>query len=193
MRQWALDLKQPITTKFMTMRNLFCLLVVMLATLGAHAQTVQVAMPLEGEDIITEIFGKNKDALLKDYLRISPVETKGFQEALMDYETDKQPWQAERLALLRMYNEEFTSLDEKKLNSLTKQMMNNDLEYSHLQMRYFRRMNKLLGANRAAKFFQLDSYFEQSTKSYIQNNLPFIKELEAGRLVYFREKPITRR
>ncbi|MBV8251790.1 MAG: hypothetical protein JO154_04210 [Chitinophaga sp.] len=175
------------------MKNLFCLFVVMFAAMGLYAQTTPVVMPIEEGDIINEIFGKNKDALMQDYLRISPVEARSFHEALFDYETEKQPWQAERLSLLRMYNEEFSSLDEKKLNSLTKQIMANDMEYSHLQMRYFRRMNKLLGATRAAKFFQLDSYFEQSTKSYIQNNLPFIKELEADRQVYFRDKPVSSR
>ncbi|MFB6453906.1 hypothetical protein ACE38W_01445 [Chitinophaga sp. Hz27] len=175
------------------MKNFFCLLIVLCATmpLRLFAQATPVAMPIEDEDIVMEIFGKNKEALMQDYLRISPLEVKSFQEALFDYENEKRPWQAERLALLKMYNEEFASIDERKMNSLTKQLMSNDMEYSHLQLRYFRRMNKLLGATRAAKFFQLDSYFEQSTKAYIQNNLPFIKELESDRQIYIKDKPVT--
>ena len=93
-----------------------------------------------------------------------------------------------------MYNEEFTSIDERKMNSLTRQFINNDLEFGRLQMRYFRRMNKLLGATRAAKFFQLDNYLEQSSRVYLQNQLPFIRELETDKQEYIRDsKPFTRR
>jgi hypothetical protein len=166
------------------------LLMMLNAVLPLYAQSPNDVFVME-DDLVTQIFGKDKEALLNDFLRISPVEEKSFQLALLDYETEKRPWLTERIALLKMYNEEFSSLDEKKLNSLTRQLINNDLEFGRLQMRYFRRMNKLLGATRSAKFFQLDNYLEQSSRAYLQNDLPFIRELEQDRQAYTQVKPVT--
>ncbi|CAL1517445.1 hypothetical protein [Chitinophaga sp. MM2321] len=172
------------------MRKLICLLVVLIAALRLSAQKTAVeAVVFSEEDLVTQIFGKNKEALLNDVLLISPVEEKDFQTAFQEYESEKGPWLTERIALLKMYNDEYSSLDEKKMNTLSKQLINNDLEFGRLQMRYFRKMNKVLGATRAAKFFQLDNYLEQSTRAYIQNKLPFIKALESDRLVSIR--PVT--
>lgn len=170
------------------MKKFFFLLVLLGAAWRLCAQNLPTeAVYNSDDDLVTRIFGKNKESLLNDYLAISPVEEKMFQDAFLEYESDKKPWLEERFALLKMYNEEFTSLDERKMNSLTRQLINNDLEFGRLQMRYFRRINKLLGATRAAKFFQLDNYLEQSTRAYIQNQLPFIRELEMER----KGKPLS--
>ncbi|MDQ0109925.1 hypothetical protein SAMN05660909_04066 [Chitinophaga terrae (ex Kim and Jung 2007)] len=177
------------------MKKVCCLLMLLVAItprLAAQStpETEAVVLTENQNDVVTQIFGKNKLALMSETLNLSPIEEKAFEVTLIDYEAEKEPWLSERLALLKMYNEEFSSVDERKMNSLTRQMINNDLEFTRLQLRYFRRMNKLLGANRAAKFFQLDSYIEQSTRSHIQNQLPFIKELELDK----RDgRPLTRR
>jgi hypothetical protein len=174
------------------MKALFSLMM-MMWSLTATAQAIAVVTETtDDEDLVTAVFGKTKQALLADYLKISTVEESAFQSALLEYESDKRPWLSERIALLKMYNEEFASLDNAKLNTLTKQLINNDLEFGRLQMRYFRKMNKLLGATRAAQFFQLDNYIEQSTRVYIQKQLPFIQELESGKRGFAQHlKPLT--
>ncbi|MFY0255393.1 hypothetical protein ACDQ55_15720 [Chitinophaga sp. 30R24] len=177
------------------MKKFICLLMVLGAACRLSAQSAPAAaVVFNEEDLITKIFGKDKEAVLSDLLQLSPMEEKAFESAFNEYEDEKRPWLAERIALLNMYNEEFASLDERKMNSLTRQIINNDLEFGRLQMRYFRRMNKLLGATRAAKFFQLDNYLEQSTRVYLQNQLPFIKELESDRKVFTPDdKPFSSR
>lgn len=171
------------------MKKLICLFMILGAAWRLTAQITPAVAVLPGEDLVTQIFGKNKESLLNDFLKISPLEERAFQSAFLEYETEKSPWLTERIALLKMYNEEFSSIDEKKMNSLTRQFINNDLEFGRLQMRYFRKFSKLLGATRAATFFQLDNYLEQSTRVYLQNQLPFIKALESDKLA----KPLTAR
>ncbi|SEW53401.1 hypothetical protein [Chitinophaga arvensicola] len=171
------------------MKKLICLLMILGAAWRLTAQTTAVSIVLPDEDLVTQIFGKNKESLLNEALKISPLEQQAFQSAFLEYETEKSPWLSERIALVKMYNEEFSSIDEKKMNSLTRQFIANDLEFGRLQMRYFRKFNKLLGATRAAQFFQLDNYLEQSTRVYLQHQLPFIKELESDR----QAKPLTAR
>ncbi|WP_212005677.1 hypothetical protein [Chitinophaga sp. HK235] len=176
------------------MKKSICLLMVLIAGLESFSQTSSPSFAdsvvYSEPDLVTKIFGKDKGALFDEFLQISPVEQKAFTAAFLEYEDEKRPWLTERIALLKMYNEEFTCLDEKKMNSLTKQLINNDLEFGRLQMRYFRRMNKLLGATRAAKFFQMDNYLEQSSRAYLQNDLPFIRALESDRQ-FSSAKPVT--
>lgn len=177
------------------MKKVCCLLMLLVAlSFKLAAQSTSpaedVVLTENENDVVTQIFGKNKLVLMSEMLRLSPLEEKAFETTLTDYETEKGPWLSERMALLKLYNEEFSSVDERKMNSMTRQMINNDLEFTRLQLRYFRRMNKLLGATRAAKFFQIDNYIEQATRTHIQTQLPFIKELESDKRA---GRPLTRR
>ncbi|MGX5820372.1 hypothetical protein ACWKWU_19410 [Chitinophaga lutea] len=138
-------------------------------------------MPLE-HVIVEKIFGKNKTLLFFECLQVSKDESMEFINALNDYETEKRPWFLERLALLRLYNEQYASLDEQKLFGITKRLINNDAEYPKLQKQYHRRMIKVLGVTRSAQFFQLDNYLEQAVRQYMQHDIPYIKQLELHRL-----------
>ncbi|MBO9153773.1 hypothetical protein ACFOTA_16255 [Chitinophaga sp. GCM10012297] len=134
-----------------------------------------------GSDIVFRLFGKTREDLFANYLRITRSEQTEFDAALMQYETEKAPFTEERNYLLRLYNEKFQTVDEQMMTELTKNIIKNDKEFVSLQTRYYRRMIKLLGSNRAAMFFQLDNYLELASKLYIQGGLPFIKELETDR------------
>ncbi|MFY0256297.1 hypothetical protein ACDQ55_20345 [Chitinophaga sp. 30R24] len=171
------------------MRRVFSLWVMLCISTKLLAQQDVTA----DDDPVRAMFGKDKTTLMNGYLQISLMEEKSFLDVMSEYESEKAPLLAERLALLSMYNQEYTSVDEKKMNTLTKQLISNDLEFSRLQMRYFRRMNRLLGANRAARFFQLDNYFEQASRVYIQYKLPFISELESEKRGQIRNKTVTMR
>lgn len=146
----------------------------------------QNEIPAEGTaasegDIIFQLFGKTRETLFSNFLRITRSEQTEFGDVLSQYETEKAPFTEKRNYLLRLYNEKFQTVDEQMMTELTKSTIKNDKEFVSLQIRYYRRMIKLLGSNRAAMFFQLDNYLELSSRLYIQGGLPFIKELETGR------------
>ncbi|RPD39010.1 hypothetical protein [Chitinophaga barathri] len=164
------------------MRNLLIIGLLMLFPFAtALAQNEQDSIPFE-QVVVEKIFGKNKTLLFFECLKIYKDESFEFVTVLNDYETEKHPWFLERLYLLKIYNEQFESLDEQKMFSLTKRLIASDREYTKYQMRYYRRMIKVLGVARTAQFFQLDNYIEQATRAYLQNNIPFIKQLESHRL-----------
>ncbi|WP_157986606.1 hypothetical protein [Chitinophaga alhagiae] len=160
--------------------KLLCLLAAIVTCMPASAQDSTAAI-LPDNDIVLDLFGRSREDLFCNYLKVSRGERPLFLEALSQYETEKDPYIQERIALLKVYNEKYTSLDEPMMNSLTKNIIRNDKEFVALQTRFYRRMIKLLGGNRAAMFFQLDNYLELSTRLYIQDALPFIRELESDR------------
>lgn len=160
--------------------QLLCLLGAFAACTPVLAQDSTAAANPEN-DIVLSLFGRSREDLFCNYLKVSRGERPLFIDALAQYEMEKEPYIQERIGLLKVYNEKYTSLDEPMMNSLTKNIIRNDKEFVALQTRFYRRMIKLLGGNRAAMFFQLDNYLELSTRLYLQDELPFIKELESGR------------
>lgn len=140
-------------------------------------------------NIITEIFGKSQDSIINHFVHILPFEKTDFLCLVREYDKEKIPLRNERLVLLRVYNEEFSSLDEQRMNMITKQIMRNDREFILLQIRYLSRMTRLLGATKASQFFQLDNYLDQVTRLYIQTDLPFIRELESDRTLFSHQRP----
>ena len=165
------------------MRNLSVIaLLMLLPAAGAFAQNEeQDTLPFE-QEVVKKIFGKNKTLLFFECLKIYKDESFDFVSLLNEYETEKQPWFSERLSLLKQYSEQFESLDEQRMYSLSKRLIASDREYTKYQMRYYRRMIRVLGVARTAQFFQLDNYIEQATRAYMQNDIPFIKQLESHRL-----------
>lgn len=159
---------------------MLCLLGALIVCTPVLAQDDSTALT-PGNDIVLSLFGRSREDLFCTYLKVSRSERPLFMEALVQYETEKDPYIQERMALLKVYNEKYTSLDEPMMNGLTKNIIQNDKEFVALQTRFYRRMIKLLGATRAAMFFQLDNYLELSTRLFIQDDLPFIKELESDR------------
>jgi hypothetical protein len=167
------------------MRNLLliCLLGAQLTgtPLLAQNETPAEETAASEGDIIFRLFGKTRETLFSNFLRITRSEQTEFGDVLSQYETEKAPFTEKRNYLLRLYNEKFQTVDEQMMTELTKSTIRNDKEFVSLQIRYYRRMIKLLGSNRAAMFFQLDNYLELSSRLYIQGGLPFIKELETDR------------
>ena len=158
-----------------------CLLGAFVTCMPVMAQDSTAAPRNPESDIVHSLFGRSREDLFCNYLKVSRGERGVFLEALTQYEAEKDPYIQERIALLKVYNEKYTSLDEPMMNSLTKNIIRNDKEFVALQTRFYRRMINLLGGTRAAMFFQLDNYLELSTRLYIQDDLPFIKELESDR------------
>jgi len=142
--------------------------------------TASASVPLT-EDVVLRLFGRTREAVFTEMLRVGRGEQPAFLETFYAYAEEKMPIAQMRSVLLRDYNEKYELLDEPLLHNLTKNILKNDREFVDLQTRYYRRMIKVLGANRAAMFFQLDNYLDQSERLYLQNGLPFIRELETGR------------
>ncbi len=172
----------PLKTYGMS-KLMMTLLGTLLSSVSLFAQdTAQAEVPFS-EDVVLRLFGRTREAVFTEILRVGRGEQPVFLETFYDYAQEKMPIAQMRGVLLREYNEKFQMLDEPVLHNLTKSILKNDRDFVDLQTRYHRRMVKLLGASRAAMFFQLDNYLDQSERLYLQNGLPFIRELETGRRI----------
>lgn len=147
------------------------------SALGSFAQSNK-----EDVDMIQSMYGKNKKELIQAYMTIPDSQKEGFWKLYDQYETDRKSLGKERIALIEDYANNYATLDDKKASDLMSKKMKSNESFSKLQKKYFGSMSKQIGGLQASKFFQLEDYLDNNIKLMIQENIPFIDELDKTKL-----------
>jgi hypothetical protein len=106
----------------------------------------------------------------------------GFWTLYDQYENDRKALGKERIALIEAYANDYATMDDKKADALMNRKMKWLGDYSKMQKKYYDSMAKQIGGVQASKFFQLEDYLENNIRLYIQENIPFIDELDKTKL-----------
>jgi hypothetical protein len=155
------------------MKHVFGLLVFCFVSSSLFAQS-----NTEDIDIIQSIFGKQKKELMQAYMTIPEDKKAGFWTLYDQYETDRKALGRERIAMIEAYANEYATLDDKKATDLMNRKLKWTGDYAKLQKKYFDLMTKQIGGLQASKFFQLEDYLENNIRLFIQDQIPFIDELD---------------
>jgi len=159
------------------MKNLLGLSILLLFSSIAMAQSNK-----EDIEIIQNMFGKEKKELIQVYMTIPEDKKASFWTLYDQYETDRKSLGKERFALIEAYAKDYATLDDKKAGALMDRKMKWQGDYVKLQKKYYDSMTKVIGGLQASKFFQLEDYLENNIRLYIQENIPFIDELDKTKL-----------
>jgi hypothetical protein len=136
----------------------------------------------EDVEIIQNMFGKQKKELIQVYMTIPEDKKAGFWSLYDQYETERKLLGKERIALVEAYANEYATMDDKKASDLMNRKLKWLGDYSKLQKKYYDSMSKMIGGLQASKLFQLEDYLENNIRLFIQENIPFIDELDKTKL-----------
>ncbi|HEY9257648.1 hypothetical protein [Chitinophaga sp.] len=131
--------------------------------------------------VIQSVFGKEKKAVVEQFMQLDSGQSNAFWQLYGDYESNRRELSRERLVILNDYAKAYNQLDDKTAESLANRTISNDMAYDKFHKRYFKKFTKVIGGKNAAKFFQLEAYFQNAIRSYILDEIPFIDELEKSR------------
>ena len=131
--------------------------------------------------MIQTAYGKDKRALVKDYMALDAQKAKLFQPLYESYEVQRRALAKERAEILKSYVVRYNTLEDHLASALAERTLNNDAKYTNLYRQYLKKIGKAIGGQDAAKFLQLEVYLQNSIRNAILNNLPFIGELEQHR------------
>ncbi len=159
------------------MKNLLCLVVLTLFASLTFAQSNK-----EDVEIIQNMFGKQKKELVQAYMTIPEDKKSAFWTLYDQYEAERKSLGKERLALIDAYAADYATLDDKKASDLMNRKMKWLGDYTKLQKKYYDSMSKIIGGLQSSKFFQLEDYLENNIRLFIQENIPFIDELDKTKL-----------
>jgi hypothetical protein len=132
--------------------------------------------------IIQAMFGKEKKALVEEYMTFPENKKTKFWTLYDEYEDARKKLGRDRIEILGKYADEYATLDDKKATELMNKKLNWADSYSKFQRDYFTRFSAVIGALQASKFMQLEDYLENNIRLAIQEQIPFIGELDKTRV-----------
>ena len=132
----------------------------------------------EDVDLIQSIFGKEKKEVVQAYMTIPEAQSAKFWALYDTYETARKKLGQERIKIIEEYATHYDKLDSKKASELVTKKFAWADKYTKFQQSYFTKFSAVIGGLQAAKFFQLEDYIENCIRLTIQEEIPFIGELE---------------
>jgi hypothetical protein len=128
--------------------------------------------------IVQSIYGKSKTEMIRDFMDLSDADVAIFQPIYDSYEAERKALGREKIRIINDYSNNFNNLTDEKADELTKANLKNNMDFEKLYSKTYTKAKKVLGAINAAKFIQLEQYFQTTVKFEIQDSLPFIGEIE---------------
>jgi len=132
----------------------------------------------EDVDLLQAMYGKEKKAMVREYMKFTGADSTKFWSLYDKYENDRKALGRERISLLEQLATNFEKLDNKKAEELTGKFIDLNGKYTQFQKKYLPQFSASVGGVQAAKFFQLENYLETAIRLAIQEEVPAIGSME---------------
>ena len=129
-------------------------------------------------DYIKNAYSKDKKLIVDEYLALSTDYRDKFAKFYEEFEMERTKLAKSRLALLEEYASKVDSLKEPDADRIAKAVLENTLSLDKLNLKFYNKMKQEIGAINAAKFFQLEIYLQTTWRGIVQDNIPFIGDLD---------------
>lgn len=132
------------------------------------------------EDIeyIQSIYGKEKKAIVADFIVLEGAQKDAFWKLYDEYETKRKELGQQRVAFLERYAAEYGTMDDATTDKLMKEMTSLGAKTDKLITTYYGKLKKSAGVKAAAQFVQLEAYLLSVIRASIMESIPFIGELD---------------
>ena len=124
-------------------------------------------------------WGKEKKDLVRMAMELSPADSVKFWPLYDKYEKERQKLGKERIKTFSDYADNLDKLTNTKADELINRLFVNDAGVAKLRQKYYSSIKTTLNALQAAKFMQIETYFDTAIRSAIQDELPYIGDLES--------------
>lgn len=131
----------------------------------------------EDIDLIQSIYGKEKKAIVAEFIQVEGAQKDAFWKLYDEYETKRKELGQKRVALLEKYAANYMTLDDATTASIIKDMISLGAQTDKLIASYYKKMQKPVGEKPAAQFYQLEVYLLSVIRANIFENIPLIGEL----------------
>jgi len=132
----------------------------------------------EDVDIVQAAWGKEKKALVSEYMHVSVKDSVAFWKLYDEYEGKRKAIGKERVAIINQYAENYDNLTDAKATELATKTLVNDASYNTLYQTYLKNFGTVVGGKDAAKLLQLEIYLQTLVRAKMMTEVPFIDELD---------------
>lgn len=153
------------------MKKLFLLSALLIST-SIFAQSTDDVI------LVQSLYGKSKGDIIKDYLNLAEPQATAFQAVYDNYEAERKALGQKKIQLINDYATNYDKITDEKADELAKNNLKNNVDFEKLLSKAYDKAKKAVGPINAAKFIQLEQYFQTTIRSVIEDEIPFIGELE---------------
>ena len=146
--------------------------------LAIIASTSIFAQSTDDVILVQSLYGKSKGDIIKDYLNLAEPQATAFQAVYDDYEAERKALGQKKIQIINDYAINYDKITDEKADELAKNNLKNNVDFEKLLSKAYGKAKKAVGPINAAKFIQLEQYFQTTIRSAVQDEIPFIGELE---------------
>lgn len=146
--------------------------------LAIIASTSIFAQSTDDVILVQSLYGKSKGDIIKDYLNLAEPQATAFQAVYDDYEAERKALGQKKMQIINDYAINYDKITDEKADELAKNNLKNNVDFEKLLSKAYGKAKKAVGPINAAKFIQLEQYFQTTIRSAVQDEIPFIGELE---------------
>ena len=132
----------------------------------------------EDVDFIQSIYGKEKKAVVAEFIKLEGEQKDAFWKLYDEYETKRKELGHQRVALLERYAKNYSTLDDATTDSIIKDMLKLGASTDKLINTYYGKLKKVSSVKAAGQFVQIESYLLSEVRAAIFESIPIIDELK---------------
>jgi hypothetical protein len=126
-------------------------------------------------DLMQSVFGKEKKAMVADFLQIQPAKSDAFWKLYDEYEASRKELGVNRINMLEKYANNYKSMAPETADALLKDVIKNATATDKLIVKYTDKVKKITDPVTAFKFYHIENYILTSIRTRILENIPFVE------------------
>jgi hypothetical protein len=164
-------------TYLMKLRTILCAFCALSISWGV-AQRIEVkAKPLTDADIqlLRSDVQADKNDIIARTMQFTDAESQAFWPLYRNYARDQKLIGDERVQLIKDYAQNYASFDDAKAKNMVQRLLNIESKCVNLRQEYWPKFETVLGARRAAKFFQVDNRLSLLVNLQLASEIPLAR------------------
>jgi hypothetical protein len=128
--------------------------------------------------MLRDMFGKEKKDIIDQFLDLSAADSAKFWPLYNEYSAKRKALGDDRIAIIKDYADKYSTLTNEDAKKLGDRLFKNEGDILKLQKTYYDKMSKAVSALKATQFMQTEIYLQTQLRAVIQDEIPFIGELD---------------
>lgn len=147
------------------------------ATIIAFPAFVLAQTNVEEIEYFQSLFGGEKKVIVSEFIELDGEAKDAFWALYDEYETERKLLGKNRIALLEKYAENYEGMTDAETDETMAEWMKQKSSLDKLVDQYYKKIRKASGAQPAAQFYHLESYFLSAIRLSVLESIPVIGEL----------------
>jgi len=124
-------------------------------------------------DLVQAAFGKEKKAVVADFVRPSATQKEAFWKLYDQYETERKALGRERIELLKQYADHYADLTPNQADLWTRKVIELQKKTDGLIAAYYGKVKLVSDGLVATQFYQIENFILTAIRMKLLQNVPF--------------------